>query len=183
MRLSERQRAVLIENNLESNRVTREAIRDALLALMKDRDYAAIRVTDIINKSGVSRSAFYRNYKAKDEVLMDLIDAATEDYQAIVAAVRRGDWETALRVVEDHAGDVRLFIKAGLEHRLLDEFNRLLPPEGDNPYRHIALNGVVYATVINWLRADPKADLQSAAAQIRAAVSALTENDESGEGT
>jgi len=39
---------------------------------MHTKKYDAITVSDIIRRSGVSRSGFYRNYKSKDEVLDEI---------------------------------------------------------------------------------------------------------------
>ena len=72
MRLSQKQRDTLKKNNEESNFVTREAVQEALFLLMKEQDYEEIRITDIIKKSGISRSAFYRNYKTNLIVPDDL---------------------------------------------------------------------------------------------------------------
>ena len=62
----------LQEANAESNRLTREAIRTALIMLIHAKKYEKITVTDIINRAGVSRSGFYRNYQTKDEVLDEI---------------------------------------------------------------------------------------------------------------
>lgn len=57
--------------NEESNRVTKESIQTALINLMATRDFANITITELVKKSGVSRAAFYRNYKTKEDVLKD----------------------------------------------------------------------------------------------------------------
>lgn len=58
--------------NQESKSLTRDYIKTALLHLLKDNPYEKITVTAIINRAGVSRAGFYRNYASKDEVLEDL---------------------------------------------------------------------------------------------------------------
>ena len=48
---------------------TRQAITDALIRLMSDRRYAAIRTTDLIQAAGVGRSTFYEHFPSKTAVL------------------------------------------------------------------------------------------------------------------
>ena len=57
--------------NEESKRITRESIQTALIDLMAKEDFDKISITDLVKKSGVSRAAFYRNYKNKEDVLKD----------------------------------------------------------------------------------------------------------------
>lgn len=54
----------------EANVLTKECIVTALLRLMETKSYANISITDITNIAGVSRMAYYRNYKSKDEILI-----------------------------------------------------------------------------------------------------------------
>src|SRR5699024_1390636 len=55
--------------NEESNLFTKECIETALLVLMKDKDFKDISITDIVKRAGVSRSAYYRNYSSKEDIL------------------------------------------------------------------------------------------------------------------
>lgn len=48
-----------------------DCIYDALIALMKIKPYNKISVTDITERAGVSRMAYYRNYKEKDDILLN----------------------------------------------------------------------------------------------------------------
>ncbi|MDR0442105.1 MAG: TetR/AcrR family transcriptional regulator [Treponema sp.] len=45
-------------------------ILEAILLLIDEKPYDKITVSDIINKAGIARQTFYRNYKDKDEVVM-----------------------------------------------------------------------------------------------------------------
>lgn len=46
-------------------------IYEALIALMKEKSYNKISITDITERAGVSRMAYYRNYKEKDDILLN----------------------------------------------------------------------------------------------------------------
>ena len=55
---------------------TRGYIQEALLALMRKKDYMDITVTDICSAAGVSRGTFYAHYKNTQQVVEDLFDEA-----------------------------------------------------------------------------------------------------------
>nr|WP_082326184.1 TetR/AcrR family transcriptional regulator [Streptococcus sp. X13SY08] len=59
----------LIISNKESNQLTKESIETALLFLMEKKDLHQISISELVRKAGVSRNAFYRNYKSKEEIL------------------------------------------------------------------------------------------------------------------
>ena len=65
-------REKLRQLNLESNQLTKDCIRTALLSLMATELFEQITVTAIIKKSGVSRGGFYRNYASKEDVLREI---------------------------------------------------------------------------------------------------------------
>lgn len=72
-----RQNALRLSNE-ESNRITLESIESALIILMKENNFQSISITDIIRKAGVSRSAYYRNYNSKEDILTNLFNRAAE---------------------------------------------------------------------------------------------------------
>ena len=59
-------------SNEESKKITRESIVTALILLFAEKPYEKITVTEIVKKAGVSRTAFYRNYQTKDDVVKEL---------------------------------------------------------------------------------------------------------------
>ena len=70
-----------------------EAMKDALLALMRSISYDKITITDICRQAGLSRQTFYNCFDSKDDVLrfhvrkcfadlVDLTDEAAEHYAA-----------------------------------------------------------------------------------------------------
>ncbi|BBA93012.1 MULTISPECIES: TetR/AcrR family transcriptional regulator [Streptococcus] len=59
----------LYQSNKEANQLTKESIETALLFLLEKKDLRQISVSELVRKAGVSRNAFYRNYKSKEEIL------------------------------------------------------------------------------------------------------------------
>ena len=74
----------LKKSNEEINKLTRESIQEALTLLMSSQDLNSISVTDIANKAGVSRSAYYKNYQFKEEIIRDFLKRV---YDTIMADV------------------------------------------------------------------------------------------------
>ena len=60
----------------EINILTKECILTALLRLMDEKNYNDITITDITNLAGVSRMAYYRNYKSKEDILITHLEDA-----------------------------------------------------------------------------------------------------------
>lgn len=58
-------------SNEEQKRITRESLLMALIALWDKKPYERITVTELAEKAGVSRMAFYRNYESKDEIIAE----------------------------------------------------------------------------------------------------------------
>ena len=73
----------LIQSNQESNHLTRESLETALLYLLQKKDLRKISITELVQTAGVSRNAFYRNYKSKEEILSRHFGKTTK--KAIVA--------------------------------------------------------------------------------------------------
>ncbi|MFF5206205.1 TetR/AcrR family transcriptional regulator [Streptosporangium sp. NPDC000396] len=55
-------------------RRTRQAIQQALIALILEKGYDAVTVSDIINRADVGRSTFYAHFTDKQDVLFDNLD-------------------------------------------------------------------------------------------------------------
>lgn len=67
-----KKREVLRLSNEESNKITRECLQTALVLLMSEKPFEKITITELVKRSGVSRTAFYRNYNTKEDILMEI---------------------------------------------------------------------------------------------------------------
>ena len=66
---------VLRRHSAESSALVRGCLKTALLALMRERSCKDLSVSELCRKAGVSRMAFYRNYR----VVNDLFREAATD--------------------------------------------------------------------------------------------------------
>ena len=57
-----------------------EALQGALLDLLKEMPFQKISITDIADRSGLTRSTFYSHFATKDELLDSIINAVIDDF-------------------------------------------------------------------------------------------------------
>lgn len=163
MELTEKQRSTLHRNNVESNAITREAIRDALYILMRTTAFEDITITAIINKSGVSRSAFYRNYKTKIDILHDTVEEICNSFIAGASYSLEGNWELTFSILRKNKEKLDLIFQAGMEHHLLDELNKNLDYSSGNDFQAAMNNGLIYNVLTYWSKCGMKdSDLEAA---------------------
>jgi AcrR family transcriptional regulator len=94
-------------------RRTRDALGDALIALMQEKPFETITVQDVLDRAHVSRSTFYSHYSDKDDLLMSDAD---EFFESLAMALSvRGDKSDRVFPVQEffaHLIDAQQFFKA-----------------------------------------------------------------------
>ncbi|MFC7392907.1 TetR/AcrR family transcriptional regulator [Scopulibacillus cellulosilyticus] len=60
-----------MENGNVQNILVKECIFEAFMILLANKNFNDISITEITNKAGVSRMAYYRNYSSKEEIIHD----------------------------------------------------------------------------------------------------------------
>lgn len=83
---------------------TRNALYDALVALIRERDYDTIRVEDILDRANVGRSTFYAHFKSKDELLERSLERLKAELMSVLEEADFPDMGTVTRVLFDHVG-------------------------------------------------------------------------------
>ncbi len=63
---------------------SRKWLLDALIYLMKEKEFRKISIKEITDKAGLDRKTFYRNFKSKEEVLEMPIQEACLDYVKVL---------------------------------------------------------------------------------------------------
>lgn len=106
----------------EANALTKECILTALLRLMESESYDKISITDITNLAGVSRMAYYRNYKSKEDILLKQLEEAEEKLlEEIGGENARSIKEVIIYVsnyIQENAAVIRAIYSANLGHLL-----------------------------------------------------------------
>ena len=92
---------------------TRDALGDALIALMQEKPFDTITVQEVLDRADVSRSTFYTHYSDKDDLLMS---DAEEFFEALSMGLSaHGDKSDRVFPVQEffsHLSDVQPFYKA-----------------------------------------------------------------------
>ena len=104
------------------NTLTKECIVTALLRLMQTKSYDSISITDITNLAGVSRMAYYRNYKSKDDILINHLTDMEELLLSEIGGEKAETFRGAIGYVsgffQENADVIKAVYDAGLAHLL-----------------------------------------------------------------
>lgn len=72
-------------------RRTRKWLQDALIALMREKPFQQIQITELCRRAQVSRPAFYLHFRSKEELLLSHVDSIFDAFHAhIVREIRQG---------------------------------------------------------------------------------------------
>lgn len=152
---------VLRLSNEESNRITRECLETALIQLLQEYAFRDITITDIVKRAGVSRSAYYRNYNSKEDILNNLMDAVVKSItEATAKQAAIGNWfaywQTLFTHVQPHAQMYITLIKADLGSTILEGINRAtlinIPADAlQERYRLLYWNGAIFNILTDWI--------------------------------
>ena len=109
-------RHTLSTNSRPDRRIskTKRALHEALVALIREREYEDISVQEILDRANVGRSTFYTHYRDKDELLVSGIH---EMIRSVPAPIRNAACDDltwfSLPILEHHERHRR-----DVEHRL-----------------------------------------------------------------
>jgi len=94
-------------------RRTRDALGDALVALMHEKPFAAITVQQVLDRAAVGRSTFYSHYRDKDDLFLSDAEDFFEGMSTLIA--RRGEVSSRVAAVCElfaHVAEWREFYTA-----------------------------------------------------------------------
>lgn len=154
-------REVLRLNNQKSNELTRECIDTAMIYLMSEKPYESISISELTKRAGVSRTAFYRNYATKDDVLKEIGKSVIENLSALLNKVKSADdvhgalVDFFTKIKEQHAF-VELMVKANVSMNLLFPSSHILEnvvrtTSQKDHYRLIAVDSALGGLVREWI--------------------------------
>lgn len=147
-------------SNEEANKQTKDCLQKALIFLMGKKSFENITITELVKRSGVSRTSFYRNYKSKEDILADI---SRQFAQLIANTMKESKYEKdryqwfydIFQSVQRYQETVQLLIQANLRQNtsfhiipVMQELYEQLPTE--NHYKILAKLGALDAIVYNW---------------------------------
>ena len=129
---------------------SRTYIADALLSLLKTQKFQDISINDIINKAGVSRMTFYRQFYDKKEVLKYILDTRTDEYIANHkndnATIEERIFQGVSMILEKKEL-TKMIIDADLYYLVVEEFYRAITSERSY-YNSFLIGGL--ASIFNY---------------------------------
>ena len=153
-------------SNEESKRITKESILTAVILLCAEKPFDKITVTEIVRKAGVSRTAFYRNYESKEDVLKDLgkgVIGKLNDFFDGKIYNRSGEalLTDLLSIIKKNASTVSLLLSS---NQIIFEIlcgavylDRFMPQDTYRQrYNTIAMEFVIKKIIIEWFKAGMK---------------------------
>ena len=109
----------------DQNSLARERIVAALTALMNEKDYAGITITEITQRANVSRMTYYRNYSSKEDILRKFMSDVGENIHAkiIEQDLSRDPYQyyyTLFEILGQYESLVNAALTAGLDGLILE---------------------------------------------------------------
>ena len=160
--------AHILSNNLRhlsnnvANRITRESICTALLELLQIKGFNEITVSELVRRAGVSRQSFYRNYKTKEDIVLEIENTISKNLiEKMKDPVYISDprkWILVFfAVITENTAVITMIQKADLfevfftQVQLLFE-NQLNSGGSDLHYNIVGSMGAVNAIVLDWFK-------------------------------
>lgn len=156
-------RDVLRLSNEESNKITRECIETALILLMKENEFKDISITDIVKRSGVSRSAYYRNYSSKEDILSNHLETIVKTITNTMDLTTYPEdnfkfWYSIFSQVRTYSEIYLVLIKADFGGIILSSINKIMQEsiQADSiskpeRYEIYFWSGAVYNILTEWI--------------------------------
>jgi AcrR family transcriptional regulator len=155
---------------------TRRMLQDALLALMEEKPFRKIHVSEITERAGLARPTFYLHFRSREDLLLSHMDKIFEQYmleiepflgleeQDKLAAIlfeQLQSKSTLIRLISESEDEITHLVMDRLQEYIRVVFGafRLDPAPREFP-PHIAdfamasLTGSTYALVLHWVKAD-----------------------------
>lgn len=158
---SDRQEGLRLSNQ-ESNRLTRESLRTALIYLMGEKDFDKITITELVKRAGISRTAFYRNYNTKDDILVEMMEQFIEGltrsfYQKEYRNNIKKWYLDTFSAVKENAAYVQMLMQADISQSKVfgpgSLLEKIIPSRSvERHYRILALEGAFLTILISWFR-------------------------------
>lgn len=147
-------------NNQEKNSFVRKQLLITLLEMMKTKEFDSISITRLVEEAGVGRASFYRNYKTKEDILLQ----EAEHLKRECELTRKDDDPNnmtlkLIRILDFYKGHSEFYMtlyQSGLKHiiqnSIIDEKSISSDIPNATAYTVSAFSYLVYGWVIEWIK-------------------------------
>jgi len=144
----------------QNTKFLKDCIAQALLELMKEKDYSDITVLEICKKAGVGRTTFYRHFSQagnKDDILVYYAGSLWNDYLHNTKIEDNKEiWTIMIEFIYNQKDFFSSLKNAQLDHTLFMIFYQGFKPEINDSQEIIFfksfLSGAFFGITYNWVK-------------------------------
>ena len=159
-----------MDKRIIENMRVRSTAAKALIELMKDKNFSEISVTDIVNKAGIARPSYYRNFACKEDLIREYmleIQKSTIVHlkQQNIAFFSPTFIKAILDGLKPYADEMNAIYNSGLANLVLNSINEIcefyfgdMPSNSLTRYQLYALSGMIFNIEMKFLQDGAIAD-------------------------
>ncbi len=162
-------RDVLRHSNEMANQITKECLFEALLILMKKKPFDKITISELVERAGVSRTTFYRNYDSIEQIITEPLFVIIETLRSSLKDEKyknnMKEWynDTLYYLKENYAQMLEMLLIATngafLDMNYLGDFFRPIDDSAMSKLKYTAFNGAVKELLAGWVRGHCEGDI------------------------
>lgn len=149
----------LIEHNESINKQIKDFLQEALILLLEKNNLEELTITEICSKAGVSRMAFYSNYRIKIDLYEEIVRSLNKDLVDIVGSpfckTTNLNWYlNFFTLMQENANAIKIVFSAD-KYRYLSAINSVVlysrPLSEEQKYMRLIWTGGMVNVVFYWL--------------------------------
>lgn len=152
------------ENSPLPQNLSKESLQTALMLLLKNKALHEISITELCQRAGVSRMAYYRHYDSilalYQEIINELLSQMIKDSQSYLINGRWYDfWLALFQSLLNHKENVQTLLRTSQQIQVLNYLNRLFIPQNcglaiEAQLKIKGIIGLTFNIMIAWIDAD-----------------------------
>ena len=167
-----------MDKRIVDNMRVRSTASKALIELMKCRNFSEISVTDIVNKAGIARQSYYRNFTCKEDLIREYMLEIQKNTiknlkQQNIAFFSPTFIKAILDGLKPYADEMNAIYNSGLANLVLNSINEIcefyfgdMPSNSLARYQLYALSGMIFNVEMKFLQGGAIADTSEIAEMI-----------------
>ena len=126
----------------DDHRIAQESMTEALFQLMSQKPFSEITITELVEKAGVARATYYRNYSSKEDIIKQFIYDCQSAFWRQYPCAQLSDLiapertRALFKFVEDYQELLIVLNKNGLASLYLDYRNQFMLERFENISGH-----------------------------------------------
>lgn len=179
-----------MDKRIQANQEAKQKIISALFSLLGEKRFSEISVTDIIQKAGVARATYYRNFERKEDIIEAYLNNFRKSLNPLLTADNYSSTTLVyenlvirLRHIATQKEYILLLCQNGFMDFIQEESNRFaeiilgdMPNHSIERYNIYLVSGALLNLIIQWMKNDCKESPEDMANLISNKIPILFEN-------